>query len=153
MKIKDIINFLEDLMNTTDKKSEKAFYKKFSLILFSLEKKGLDKEKVILIENKLEKLDLKVINEKRVKYLKWKLTQFTQFLEEEFSFIESWHYVSLGIVFWMMIGLAIATFSWFEFGMGSETTGGLISGMLVGIVVGSFMDAKAEKDNRVLKNK
>jgi hypothetical protein len=70
MKIKDAIDFIEGLMNDAEKKSEKAFYKKFSDILKSLKNKDLDKEKIHAIENKLEELDLRFIKEKRVKYLK-----------------------------------------------------------------------------------
>lgn len=118
MKIKDTINFIQDLNNNTQKKSEKNFYNNFTNILSSLEKKDLNKGQIVLIENKLEELDLMSIQDNRIKYLKWKLREFTQFLEKEFSFIEQWHYVSLGMVYWMMIWLAVAWSTWFDFGMG-----------------------------------
>lgn len=153
MKIKDTINFIDNLIKDTEKKSEKNLYKNFCNILLSLENKDLDKEKIILIEKKLDELDLTSVQDKRVKYLKWKFTEFTQFLEKEFSLIEQSHYVSLGMVFWMMFGLAIGTATWFEFGMWSESTWWLIWGMIIGIIVWSVMDSQAEKENRVLKNK
>ena len=153
MKIKDTINFIESLIDNTKKKSEIKFYKIFNNVLLSLENKKLNKDKIILIENKLEELNLTLNQEKRVKYIKWKFNDFTKFLAEEFSFIQQWHYVSLGMVFWMVFGLAIASSTWFEFWMGNETTGGLIGGMMIGILVGIVIDSKAKKENRVLSKK
>lgn len=150
MKIKDTIDFIEGLMNDNQKKTERKFYKTFLDLLLSLQQKELHKEKIKLIENKLDELDITLIHEKRAKYLKWKHTLFTQFLEKEFSLILQWHYVWLGMVYWMLIGLAVAGITWLEFGMASESTGGLVGGMFIGILVGSMMDSIAVKENRVL---
>jgi hypothetical protein len=54
---------------------------------------------------------------------------------------------------WMVFGLAVAGIIWFDFGMWSETTGGLIGWMLVWMIIGSVMDKKAEEENRVLIKK
>jgi len=70
MKIKDTINFIESLIDNTKKKSEIKFYKIFNNVLLSLENKKLNKDKIILIENKLEELNLTLNQEKRVKYIK-----------------------------------------------------------------------------------
>ena len=70
MTIKETINYIEGLKNDTEKKSEKTFYNTFNNILLSLDSKNLSEEKITLIENKLEKLDLMSNQEKKVKYLK-----------------------------------------------------------------------------------
>jgi hypothetical protein len=107
----------------------------------------------LLIWKKIEELDLWSTQDKKSKYLKWKLAQFTKFLEDDFSLIEQWHYMSLGMALWMVVGLAIAGITWLEFGMGNETTWWLVAGMVIWMFIWSAMDSKAKKENRIFKIK
>jgi hypothetical protein len=151
MNIKETIEFLENLKNNSEKKSEINLYKLFWDILISIEWLKLSEEKIKNISSKLEELNIDSIQEKQYKYIKKQYIAFTQYLENEHKLIEKWRYLSLWMTFWMMFWLAIATATWFEFWMWNETTGWLIWWMLFGMVIWSFMDKKAEDENRVLK--
>ena len=70
MKITEVIEYLENLIEKSDKKSEINFYQRFIQILKSLQNLDLPKDKINLIENKLEELDLQSIQEKQLRYLK-----------------------------------------------------------------------------------
>lgn len=153
MKILEVLEFLENLVEKTEKKSEIKFYTRFIKILESLKKLNLSEDKISLIETKLEELDFQSIQEKTYRDMKKKFLKFSTYLEEEFKIIQEGYYTSLGMSFGMMIWLATATIFWLEFGMWNETTGGLIGWMALWAIIWVFLDKKAEKENRVLKIK
>lgn len=151
MNIKETIEFLENLKNNSEKKYELNLYRLFSELLISLEWLQLSEDKIKNISKKIEELHIDSIQEKQYKYIKKQYISFTQYLENEHKLIEKWRYLSLWMTFWMIFWLAIATATWFEFWMWNETTGWLIGGMLVWMVIWSIMDKKAEDENRVLR--
>lgn len=151
MNIKETIEFLENLKNNSEKKYELNLYRLFSELLISLEWLKLPEDKIKNISKKLVELNVDSIQEKQYKYIKKQYIAFTQYLENEHKLIEKWRYLSLWMTFWMMFWLAIATATGLEFWMWNETTGWLIGGMLFGMLIWSFMDKKAEDENRVLK--
>lgn len=153
MNIKQTIEFLENLKSNSEKRSEINLYKLFVDLLLSIEWLELSEDKIKNITNKLEELNIDAIQEKQYKYIKKQYIAFTQYLETEHKLIEKWRYLSLWMSLWMVFWLAVATITWLEFWMWNETTWGLIGWMLVGMVIWSIMDKKAEDENRVLIKK
>lgn len=153
MNIKQTIDFLENLQNISEKKCEKKLYNLFSEILNSLDTLDLPENTYKSITEKLKELKIDSVQEKQYKYIKRQYSLFTTYLENEYKLVEKWRYLWLGMSLWMVFGLAIATATWFEFGMWSETTGGLIGWMLIWMIIWSVMDKKAEDENRVLTKK
>ena len=153
MNIKKTIEFLENLKNNSEKKSEINLYKLFSELLMNLESLELWEEKLKNIAKKLAELNIDSIQEKQYKYIKKQYIAFTQYLETKHKLIEKWRYLSLWMTFGMIFWLVITTATWFEFWMWNENTGWLIGWMLVWMVIWSVMDKKAEDENRVLMKK
>lgn len=154
MKITEAIEFFEDLISQTNKKSEIKFYQAFLTVLKNLENRDLTDEQLNQIESKLESLDLKARTINQKKYLKQKLSEFTDFLNKQYSWVPAGHYTSLGIVYGMIFGTGLGlTFGsisgdgkWIAIGM-SMGTG---MGMALGIAFGSMQDAEVKRQNRVL---
>ncbi len=153
MNIQQTIDFLENLKNISEKKSEINLYKLFSELLRSLENLQLSDEKIERISQKLEELHIDSPQENQYRYIKKQYIAFTQYLETQHKLIEKWRYLWLWMTFWMIFWLVITTATWFEFGMWSETTGGLIGWMLLWMIIWWVMDKKAKNENRVLKIK
>jgi hypothetical protein len=109
MKIIEVSEFLENLIEKTENKTEIKFYTRFIKILNQLEKTLLTKEQILLVEEKLEELDFQSIKEKTYRNIKKKFLKFSTYLEEEFKVVQEGYYTSLGMSFGMMIGLATAT--------------------------------------------
>ncbi|QFR39349.1 hypothetical protein A9Q91_03890 [Candidatus Gracilibacteria bacterium 28_42_T64] len=150
MNINEASSFLENLIKETDKKSEIKFYKNFVNILLSLKNMNITEEQVILIEKKLEELDLTSIEQKKFKYLKGRFLKFTIYLEKEFSFVQEEYYLSLGVGLGICFGIGLGAALGLNFGIANDTTTGMLFGMFIGGMVGKYMDIKAKKENRVL---
>jgi hypothetical protein len=88
MNIKQTINFLENLKNIAEKKSEINLYNLFSETLQSLEKLELSEDKLVIISKKLEDLNIDSIQEKQYKYIKKQYITLTAYLEKEHKLVE-----------------------------------------------------------------
>jgi hypothetical protein len=88
MNIKQTIDFLENLKNIAEKKSEINLYNLFSETLQSLEKLELSDDKLVVISKKLEDLNIDSIQEKQYKYIKKQYITLTAYLEKEHKLVE-----------------------------------------------------------------
>ncbi len=153
MNINEASDFLKGLISETKKKSEIKIYNDFLGILSALKEKGLTEEELLSIDKKLSGLNLKANPAKRKKYLMLKFQEFTTYLKKEFSLLTEGYYTTIGIAigpgFGMVFGLIVLSFIERSLGL----TYGMIAGMLIGYLIGRNLDAKAEKQNRVLKVK
>lgn len=143
MSIKEASDFFEGLLRTTDKKSERKIYENFMGILSDLDNRALDVEQLESIEKELEILDLKANTDNRKRYLRKKLGAFKKYLKAQFSFVTEGYYLAIGISLGVAFGAAFG--SAFNVGLGVSF------GMVIGLIIGQNMDAKAKKQNLVLK--
>jgi len=151
MNVNEATEFFKGLINKTNKKSEIKIYTDFVGVLSALKNRKLTEEELQSIEKKLNKLTLKTNPEK--KHLRQKLSEFKTYLKNEFSLITEGYYTTLGIAFGpgfgMVLGAIVLNFLDRSVGM----TYGMILGLIFGLIIGRNLDAKAEKQNRVLKTK
>ena len=160
MNINETAEFLNSLLSQTDKKSEKKVYNCFIRTLSSLNNRDLTENQLQLIQEKLSSLNLNSTTENRKKifYFKQKLTEFTAFLKNEFSFTSERHYTELWMVYGMIfgtgVGIALGTALGTAFGGGvgtaMGTTFGLTIGTAVGMVLGMSYGARKDADAKRL---
>ncbi|NQW36145.1 MAG: hypothetical protein HQ471_03975 [Flavobacteriales bacterium] len=150
MNLTETLIFFENLLITTDKKSEIKIYKSFIEILSDLKNRNLSDYQYQLIDEKLNSFEFKTDYKNKRKQFKKKLTDFKKFLISEFSLIQEGYYTGLGIGIGMCFGLALGASI---FGAGSGMTNGMMFGMFIGLIIGRNIDNKAKKEGRVLKTK
>lgn len=150
MNINEATDFLKSLLNETDKNSEIKIYEDFIVVLTALRNRNLKEEELQSIENELINLKLKENSARKKKHLSQKFSVFKTYLKNEFSFITKGYYSTLGIVLGPGLGmvLGILLLSSLERSVGMVY--GMIGGFILGQIIGSTLDAKAEKENRVL---
>ena len=150
MDIKEAIDLLKSLQTEADKKSEIRIYENFTGILSDLKNKNLTETQLRSIEEELDTLALKANPENRKKYFNQKLAELKTYLKSNFSLITEGYYttlgVSLGIAFGSMVGVMVGTV--FKVSLGVSY--GIPLGMIIGLLAGRYMDAEAQKQNRVL---
>lgn len=138
-------DYFKTLILDCDSKSRRKTYKNFICLLSDLKNKNLTEEEIQAIETELDILGFESHGE--FKTNKRKIEKFKKFLKDNFSLIPEGYYTSLGIALGLCFGVAFGT-SIFSASMGTSI--GLSIGMVIGLVIGKKMDAKAEKENRVL---
>lgn len=151
MNFKIILSSIDEMKNKTDNKKEKNILNTFYVILSSLEKLELWEDKNKLVLDKIESFDIWSTQEKKIKFLNKKLTEFIAFLKSDLELIQEWYYIGLGMSLGMVFGLAFTSISWLDLGMWNPTTGGLIWGMVVWMFIGVLMDIDAKKKNKTFK--
>lgn len=153
MQIKEAADFFKNLLESTDKKSERKIYERFLYILNVLENKPLSTSELKSIEETLGNLELDAEVENRHQYLKKKLKEFETFLQNQYSFVSEGHYlglsIAIGLTFGSMVGTMIAVIFGFSIVLGINF--GIMAGMIIGIFVGMYLDSAAENQGRVLK--
>ena len=151
MNINEATEFFKGLINKTNKKADIKIYEDFIGVLSALKSRELIEEDLDSIEKELNNLKLKANPEKRKKYFMQKLSEFKTYLKKEFSLITEGYYTTIGIAigpgFGMVLGLIVLNFLERSLGM----TYGMMGGMALGYLIGRNLDAKAEKQNQVLK--
>lgn len=154
MKLREALDFFQNLIEKTNSKSESKVYKEFITILSNLENRELTEQQVNSIELKLGSLDLSANSENRKKHLKRKLNELTTYLNNEFSFITAGHCTGLGMVYGMMFGCGLGIAFGTAFGESTGTAIGLSTGtgvgMIIGMMYGATKDTEAQKQNRVI---
>jgi hypothetical protein len=150
MTLKNAINFFENLVTETNRKSEIKVYQEFIQIIASLEMKELSKNDIQSIETELDNLNLKSNSVNRKKYFKKANNDFKKYLKDTFSLTTKGYYTTyyggLGLVFGLLFGVAIL--SNLERSMGISL--GLIGGMVVGSIMGRSKDAEAKTTGKML---
>ena len=148
MTIKESKEFLKNLLDQSTKSREIKIYNKFIGILMSIEKREFSTYQIVLIEKELSILNLKQPTKNRKKYIGKKLSAFVQYLESEHSILLEGHYADLGLKMGLVFGMALGTFIFRDSGAGAT---GMCFGMLIGNIIGRYMDKEAAKQNQVLK--
>jgi hypothetical protein len=150
MTLKNAINFFENLVTETSRKSEIKVYQEFIKIITSLEKKSLSENEIQTIETELDRLNLKSNSLNRKKYFKIALSDFKKYLKDTFSLTTKGYYTTfyggLGLVFGLLFGVAIL--SNLERSLGISL--GLIGGMVVGSIMGRSKDSQAKTSGKML---
>lgn len=149
MNINQTQEYINSLLNKSDKKREMRLYKRFLGILMSIEKKDLTEVQFQLIDKELGELKLDAEVENQRKYLAKQLAKFEKFLTEEFSFRAEGFYVAMGMVFGMSIGVALGTSLLGDNG----TSYGISLGMILGLAVGAGLDERAKKQGKTYETK
>ena len=148
MNINEASELLKRLISESYNKSEIKVYQSFLNILSALKNRELTPEEMRFIEEKLDELKLTAYADNRKKYLKRKLNEFKKYLTAEFSLITEGYYTAIGMSLGMTFGVALGqTIFGADMGIGL----GISIGMLIGLIIGRNLDAKAEKQGRVLK--
>ena len=147
------MNYFRNLISGTAKKPEIRLYEKYIAVLSDLKNKDLSEDQLTSIEAALHELKLDADTGNRKKYLENQFEKFSAFLKKEFSFIIEGHYTTMGIALGVLFGVVCGSVfgSLFERSLGISL--GISFGLLTGLVVGRYLDAEAEKQNRVLKTK
>jgi hypothetical protein len=162
MSITKTIEIFKKLLKETNNRKEIKLYKGFIAILSNLKSRNLTENPSQLIQEKLSSLNLKATTENRKKYYKQKLSEFKEFLKNEFSFTSEKYYTEMGMVYGMIfgsgVGLALGTALGTTIGGGTGTaigtaigssTGASI-GMVFGMIFGARKDAEAKRQGRVI---
>ena len=147
MKISDAINHFQVLANKTDNRRHRKVCDKFVGILSDLKNHDLTDEQVLLIEKKVEELNLTGGTENTTRTLNKNLRIFINYLKQQLSLVTKGYYTALGLTFGVALGVALAPT--LERQLGIPISMGI--GMLIGVAVGKYLDNKAEKENRVLR--
>lgn len=147
MKISDAINHFQVLTSKIDNRRHRKVYGKFIGVLSDLKNHDLTDEQVLLIERKVEELNLTGGTENTTRTLNKNLRIFINYLKQQLSLVSNGYYTALGINFGVALGVALAPT--LERQLGISISMGI--GMLIGVVVGKYLDNKAEKENRVLR--
>jgi hypothetical protein len=138
MEIQKTIDLLTEIRKNTDNSKNKKYSEKFIRLLTEIrfmdnidqKKERLDSELKLIRQNfEIEKDNIKVKKE---------LNNFIKFLKSEFSFTIPWYYTQIGA----LIGVLAASF----FGAYS-----FLVGLLIGGIIGCFLDEKARKEGKKLK--
>jgi hypothetical protein len=144
MTIQQAYNFLESLKTETTKKYEIKVYEKFLHILTGLKIREFSKDEIHSIETELDSLDLESNPKNRKKYFKKALSKFEKYLKETFSLTTKGYYTilygGLGLSFGMLVGVVFLS----NLERSSGISLGLIGGMVVGSIIGRYMDSQAE---------
>lgn len=144
------IKKLEDRVNSEqNNKKLLGAYQKMQRLIQALEKKEIPTENLIVINADIELINSFSGTEKKlIQILKKTNSKIITFVEKELQFVIKQHYRSLGIVFGMFAGTMFSSISG-SIGImdiGTSTGMGILVGMVIGIIVGSYLDVKAEKN-------
>lgn len=138
MEIQKTIDILTEIRKNTSNSKNKKYSEKFIRLLNEIhlmdniesKKERLNSELKLIRQNfEIEKNNIKVKNE---------LKKFIKFLKSEFSMTILWYYTQIGA----LIGLMATIF----FGFLS-----LFIGLLIGGIIGYYLDEKAKKEGKKLK--
>ncbi len=153
MSVNKTINYFKNLVTGTVKKSEIRLYEKYIAVLSDLKNKDLTEDQLTSIAAALHELNLDASNSNRKKYLEKQFEKFSTYLKREFSFIIEGYYTTKGIALGLLFGTVSGTVFGYMFERSLGIAMGISFGLLTGMVVGKYLDAEAEKQNRVLKTK
>ena len=138
IEIQKTIDILTEIRKTTSNSKNKKYSEKFIRLLNEIhlmdhiepKKERLNSELKLIRQNfEIEKNNIKVKNE---------LKKFIKFLKFEFSLTIPWYHTQIGAI----IGLMVTIF----FGFLS-----LVIGLLIGGIIGYYLDEKARKEGKKLK--
>ncbi len=145
MMLEEIKNKFDNLVEKTKNKYERKTYKTFSTILEDLISRKITKTEIQSIEKKLGLIDLNSEEPQNRKYFKKALQEFKEDLRKDLGLIPKGYYTSFGLAIGLFVGVILG------FAIENENPSMILSiGMLLGIVVGKFLDDKAAKGGRVL---
>lgn len=162
MSIIETVEIFKKLLKETSNRKEIKLYKVFITILSTLKSKDLTKNQSQLIQEKLSSLNLKATTENKKKYYKQKLSEFKEFLKNEFSFTSEKYYTEIGMVYGMIfgsgVGLTFGTVLGVAFGGGTGTAIGTSMGlsmgtgigMVFGMMFGARKDDEAKRQGKVI---
>ncbi len=146
MNIQEATELLNSLLSQTDKKSEKKVYTCFIRTLSSLTEKDLTESQSLLINEKLAALNLMVPTENRKKHYSKKLSEFKEFLKNEFSFTTEKYYTEIGMAYGISVGTAIGLSLGVAIDPVLGTSLGLSIGIGIGMVFGMMYGARQDAD-------
>lgn len=146
MKLKNARIYLESLTAETNKKSKIKVYKKFILIISSLEKRNLSESEIESIEKELDALSLDSSNVKFSKALR----QFEKYLKQTFSLTSKEYYQKLYGGLGLLIGLLFGVIFLSNLERSLGISYGLLGGMVVGSLIGRQLDAQAKTAGNLL---
>jgi hypothetical protein len=129
-------------------------YNKMQKLVDALNKKELSSEVIGHVNDRINLINSFKGGEKDlIGTIRSSYSQILQLIEEKLEFVTKHHYRSLWMVYGMLAGLVFSTvFTSIDFmGIGGSTGIGLSMGMLIGIVIGTNLDQKAEKEGRQLE--
>jgi len=147
MKLNKALDHFKVLASKADNKRERKVYDKFVGIFSDLNHRELTDEQVQSIEEKMEELNLNVGSDNSKRNFKRKLSSFTKYLQEKLSLVTEGYYTALGMTFGVALGVAFAPM--LERQIGISMNMGI--GLIIGVVIGQYLDNKAAKENRVLR--
>jgi hypothetical protein len=145
MKLNAASDLFKRLIAETNNKSEIKVYENFIAILTDLKHRKLSEEQLKSMEEKLDFLNLQASPENKKRFYSRKLTEYKKYLKEKLSLISEGYYTGIGLALGVSLGVAYGSM----FNMGT----GIAIGIAIGLSIGASMDAKAKKQNRVLKTK
>jgi amino acid permease len=129
-------------------------YNKMQKLIDALNKKELSSEVIGHVNEHINLVNsFRGIEKDLIKNLKKSYSKILQFVVEKQTFVTRHHYRILWMGYGMLAGLVFSTvFTSIDFmGIGGSTGIGLSMGMLIGIVFGTNLDLKAEKEGRQLE--
>lgn len=138
MEIQKTIDILTEIRKNTDNPKNKKYSEKFIRLLTEIRFKDNIEPKAEILDSELKLIRQNFEIEKDNIEVKKELNNFIKFLKSEFSFTIPWYYTQIGA----LIGLIATVF----FGFLS-----LLVGLLIGGIIGYFLDEKARKEGKKLK--
>lgn len=129
-------------------------YNKMQKLTDALNKKELTSEVIGYVNEQISLINSFKGSEKDlIKILKNSYTQILKFVEEKLTFVPKHHFRNLCMIYGISAGIVFSSvFSSFDFmGIGIMAGVGLSMGTAIGIVFGTSLDQKAEKEGRQLK--
>ncbi|OIQ27061.1 MAG: hypothetical protein BM564_13410 [Bacteroidetes bacterium MedPE-SWsnd-G2] len=149
MKINKTLNVFLNFKNDSVEKNEIKIYDKYIAILSDLKHRDLTQTHIQLIEAELDTLNLNTNPDDRKKYYKQKLSEFQSFLKDRLALVSEGHYTSIGAGTGIVLGSIISVL--FQSLLGAYfLLIGINGGIILGAILGGFMDSEAKKQGRVL---
>lgn len=147
------IENLESIENSENDKNLTKAFKMMQKLIESLKKRELSEEVIKDINENVKSINLFSGSKKELtKMIKKSYYKLLSFIEKEVKLVAKFHYRKLWMIYGLLAGSVLSSFSnVFEFfGPGSSIGLGIGFGMLIGIIIGTKLDQQAEKEGRQL---
>lgn len=153
MRIEEAILIMENTLHDAENKSAEKYATRFVNLLKELELKEMTASQRLLLENELETVfEGAAPAGEDSKQIKRRFNGLTSFLQKKLFLYPDGHYMLTGMGWGMGAGLLLLSFL-ISYSDSPFRFYSPMAGMMIGLLVGIFLDAEVKKQNRMLKTR